>query len=247
MDEAARSREAAPRKISLLRLPALRAGGDVLTANTSLKIKDARRSRRGVMLLAAFLVAPHDARAHSGPPYPIVTDRLIGPYSVALWADPDVTDDGTPAGQFWVVVQTADKTAKVPVETRADVTIRPTDRTGDIRRGRTQPVSGDPSRQFIALLMDHEGPFAVHVAIHGPLGSAELDSNVDATYDLRPSRGLMIVFLMPFLLVGFIWGKLLLQRRRGRPRFARPAAGLVSRPPDEHRDRVAPGSHQSHP
>ena len=68
--------------------------------------------------------------------------------------------------------------------------------------------------------MDHEGPFAVHVSIDGPLGKADLDANVDATYDARPAPALMAVFLMPFLLVGFLWGKLLLQRRRGRTRKA---------------------------
>ncbi len=74
------------------------------------------------------------------------------------------------------------------------------------------------TRQFAALLMDHEGPFAVHVSIDGPLGRADLDTSVDATYDARPAPALLAVFLLPFLLVGFLWGKLLLQRRRGRTR-----------------------------
>jgi hypothetical protein len=62
--------------------------------------------------------------------------------------------------------------------------------------------------------MDHEGRFAVTVTIAGPLGAATVDAEVDATYDLRPPRYLLVVYLMPFVLVGLLWGRLLLRRRR---------------------------------
>jgi hypothetical protein len=163
-----------------------------------------------------FLGATIVVRAHSGPPYPIVTERTVGAYAMAVWADPDVTDDGSAAGQFWVVVRPADRKTALPADTRADVSIRSTDRAGVVRARQAEPVKGDVTRQFAALLMDHEGPFAVHVSVDGPLGKADVDANVDATYDLRPAPALLIVFLTPFLLVGFLWGKLLLQRRRGR-------------------------------
>ena len=35
------------------------------------------------------------AAAHDGPPYPIVSERLAGPYEVSIWTDPDATDDGS--------------------------------------------------------------------------------------------------------------------------------------------------------
>jgi len=56
------------------------------------------------------------------------------------------------------------------------------------------------------------------VSIEGPLGKAELAASVDATYDLRPAPATIVLFLMPFLFVGFLWGKLLLLRRRDRGR-----------------------------
>jgi hypothetical protein len=170
----------------------------------------------GVACLLCF--SPVVVRAHSGPPYPIVTERIVGPYVVEVWADPDVTDDGSAAGQFWVVMRPA-TTATLPVDTRGEVTIRPSDRAGAGGTRQTEPVKGDLGRQYAALLMDHEGPFAVHVRVDGRLGRADLDANVDATYDLRPAPALMVVFLAPFLLVGFLWGKQLL-RRRGRTRSA---------------------------
>jgi hypothetical protein len=157
-------------------------------------------------------------RAHSGPPYPIVTERIVGAYVVAVWADPDVTNDGSAAGQFWVVTR-PNGPMTLPADTRAEVTIRPSDRAGVERKRETEPVQGETARQYAVLPMDHEGPFAVHVSIEGALGKADLDANVDATYDARPAPALMMVFLAPFLLVGFLWGKLLL-RRRGSTRKA---------------------------
>ena len=65
--------------------------------------------------------------------------------------------------------------------------------------------------------MDHEGRFAVHVTIAGPLGGAELDAETSATYDLRPPPYLIAVYLLPFLLVGLLWGRLLTRRRTARP------------------------------
>jgi hypothetical protein len=152
--------------------------------------------------------------AHDGPPFPILSDRAAGPYLVSIWTDPDTTDDGSPGGQFWVRIHRAAGRGAVPQETRARVTIRPLDRAGPERTASASPVRGDVSNQFAGLLMDHEGRFAVHVAINGPLGDAAAEAAVDATYDLRPSPGLIVLYLAPFLLVGLLWGRLLIRRRR---------------------------------
>jgi hypothetical protein len=50
--------------------------------------------------------------------------------------------------------------------------------------------------------------------VQGSLGPAEVDAEVDATYDLRPSPFVLGVSLTPFLLVGFLWWKLLRRRRQ---------------------------------
>ncbi len=80
--------------------------------------------------------------------------------------------------------------------------------------GRAQPVNNEISRQFAALVLDHEGRFGVAVTVDGPLGQAKVEASVDATYDLRPAPIMMAVYLMPFVLVGFLWVKLLVRRRR---------------------------------
>jgi hypothetical protein len=156
------------------------------------------------------------AVAHSGPPFPILSERTAGPYTVSIWADPDTTDDGSAAGQFWVMLQPADRSIALPARTRAEVTVAPAGRSGADRTGKTEPVNRDAARQFVALPLDHEGRFSVRVSIDGPLGPAAVQTECDATYDMRPAPAMLIVYLMPFVLVGFLWGKQLLQRRRGR-------------------------------
>ncbi len=164
--------------------------------------------------VSVIVMAGAALRAHSGPPYPIVSDRVVGAYQISIWTDPDATDDGSAAGKFWVMMQPA-RAGAIPSDTRVSVAIRPLDRLGAAMTGEAAPVNRDAARQFIALVMDHEGHYGVRVAVEGPLGTAELNSDVDATYDLRPAPILMVLYVMPFLLVGFLWVKLLVRRRRG--------------------------------
>lgn len=168
------------------------------------------------MFAAATVLAAATApvQAHDGPPFPIVSDAVAGPYLVSIWTDPDTTDDGTPGGQFWVLIEPVGKAAPLPPDTRVIVSVAPLDRHGPTRTGRAAPVANDRARQFAAVLMDHEGRFAVRAAIDGPLGPAAVEAEVEATYDMRPPPIMLAVYVMPFMLVGFLWVKLLLRRRR---------------------------------
>jgi hypothetical protein len=163
---------------------------------------------------SASLIIASAASAHDGPPYPIVSNHPLGMYRVSVWTDPDTTDDGTGGGQFWVMIDPARAGGEVSPELRALVTIRPLDRTGPPLTGAALPVNGNPSRRFAALNMDHEGRFAVRVEIESAAGRASVDSEVQATYDQRPSRFVLAVYLLPFLLAGFLWTTLLVRRRR---------------------------------
>jgi hypothetical protein len=173
-------------------------------------------TRHLVLATIAALLAQVLLRAHSGPPFPIVSDRIAGAYRMSIWTDPDTPDDGTPAGRFWVTLDPASGTDAVPAGTRATVAIRPLDRAGETRAGQAEPVDGSLARQFIALVMDHEGPFAVRVTVDGPLGRAEVESQVDATYDLRPAPAMLAVYLFPFVAIGALWVKVLMRRRQHR-------------------------------
>jgi len=156
---------------------------------------------------------PVSVGAHSGPPFPIVEDRVVGAYKVSIWTDPDATDDHTAAGKFWVTLQPAARAMTLPDATSVRVSIKPIDRQGDEQVAQADRLNDDISRQFVALLMDHEGRYGVHVSVAGPLGAADVDTETDATYDLRPRPILTLLFVAPFLLVGFVWGKLLIARK----------------------------------
>jgi hypothetical protein len=167
-------------------------------------------------IAATLGLAPVVLVAHSGPPFPIVWNQTAGPYEISIWTDPDSTNDGSAAGQFWVVLHGAGPANLVPSSTRVQVSIVPLDRSGPGRSARAEPIGGDVSRQFCVLVMDHEGRFGVRVAIEGPLGPAAVEAEVEATYDLRPPPVMMILYLAPFLMVGLLWLKLLVRRRKGR-------------------------------
>jgi hypothetical protein len=172
-----------------------------------------RRSRCAASAMALTLCTAV-VHAHDGPPFPILSDRIAGPYVVSIWTDPDTTDDGSAGGQFWVRLHLAGKAGAVPAETRATVSIKPAARMGPERRASAMPVRGDVTNQFAAVVMDHEGPFTVRVAIEGPLGPAAVDAVVDATYNLRPPRSMLLLYLTPFLVIGLLWGRLLIRRYR---------------------------------
>jgi hypothetical protein len=175
------------------------------------------RGARACVVALALVAASTTLRAHSGPPFPIVTDTVRGPYTISIWTDPDATDDGSPGGQFWVVLGLTNE-APVPPATRVTVSSRPVgaaDKYGRRapRAAVAAPVRDDTGNQFASLVMDHEGPYEVQVEIDGPLGRAVIESRVDATYDLRPPPYMLAWYLVPFLLAGFLWTRLLLRRR----------------------------------
>jgi len=175
----------------------------------------ADRTRRG--WLASVVVAVLSSAslsAHTGPPFPIVSNKIEGAYEVSVWTDPDSTDDGSAAGRFWVTVRPGGGKSPLPSATRVTVSLVPVDRPGETRAGAAEPIADDPAHRYVALVMDHEGRFRVRVAIEGPLGTAATDAEVDATYDLRPAPYLIAVYMVPFLLIGFLWIKLMLRRRR---------------------------------
>lgn len=171
-----------------------------------------RRAGRWLGVCLGLLLGARLADAHTGPPFAIVSDRATGPYIVSVWTDPDSTEDGSAGGRFWVRLRPS--TGPLPADTLVQVTIKPLDRAGVALTLPADPVAGDPSNRLAALVMDHEGRFYVRVSIDGPLGPAFVEAEVQATYDERPPPAMIAIYLLPFVLVGFLWVKLLLRRRR---------------------------------
>jgi hypothetical protein len=169
---------------------------------------------RPALLAAVLSAVASRAGAHSGPPFPIVSDERAGAYEISVWTDPDTTDDETPGGQFWIIVHRASGEA-APAETKVRVTATPLASKGKEQTA-AAAIERDPSRYFAAVRLDHEGRWSVQASIDGPLGPATVAADVEATYDIRPSPRVLGFYLLPFLLVGFLWIKAL--RRGRRPR-----------------------------
>ena len=172
-----------------------------------------RRVFLTVLAAVIGLGTPARSEAHDGPPYPIVTDHAMGLYRVSVWTDPDTTDDGTAGGQFWVLIDPLRDGQTIPVELLTRVTIQPLERGGELRSGVAAPLDGNSARRFVALNMDHEGRFRVRLDMESAGGRHEVDAEVQATYDLRPSPWMLAVYAVPFVLAGALWIRLLVKRR----------------------------------
>jgi len=166
-----------------------------------------------VTLFVSSIAFSASLHAHNGPPFPVVTDKSVGNYVVSLWADPDASDDGDADGQFWVMVNPATRGTPLPGDTVVQISIWPIEQRDAIRTAVAQPDGREAGRRSAAFVIDHEGKYGIKAAIAGSLGPAELDAVVDAEYGTRPQRFLIAVFALPFVLIGFVWIKLLLRRR----------------------------------
>lgn len=77
-----------------------------------------------------------------------------------------------------------------------------------------RPDDHEPTRRTAAFVIAHEGKYGVKATIAGALGPAEIEAIVDAKYGERPQPFLIAVFALPFILIGFVWVKLLWRRWR---------------------------------
>ena len=179
-----------------------------------------RRVSLQALVAVIFLGTAVNSEAHDGPPYPIVSDHLMGGYRVSVWTDPDTTDDGTAGGQFWIMIDPMRDGQLIPLELLTRVTVHPLDVGGEPRYGLAAPVDGNPARRFVAINMDREGRFRVRVDVERASGSDSVDAEVQATYDLRPSPWMLAVYAVPFVLTGALWIGLLVKRRSTGPRPA---------------------------
>ena len=156
-----------------------------------------------------WLVAPHSAAGHDGPPYPIVSERPAGAYVISVWTDPDTTDDGSAGGQFWVTFE-PDATGARPRDAHVTITATPLRGGTGVAVEAAEDSSGS---HFGALVLDHEGRFRIDVRARGPRGEGDVSAEVDATYDLRPTPFVVVLYALPFVLVGALWIRVLLKRR----------------------------------
>jgi hypothetical protein len=101
-----------------------------------------------------------------------------------------------------------------PPTARVNIVATPSGGTGRSTAVDVTRPGRDGHTFFGAVVMDHEGPYGIDVRVTGPSGEAAIHSNVDATYDLRPSPLMAALYLLPFVLVGAVWMRLLIRRSK---------------------------------
>jgi hypothetical protein len=168
-------------------------------------------------MCACLLALALPAAAHNGPPFPIITDQRIGPCVVSLWTHPDV---GT--GIFFVMVDPPPG-GSVPADLKIQVGVQP-------ESGRLAEVVYPAWREKLRgqvefkteVQFDADEIWRVRLILECSQGRGEALSKVEAT---PPGFGRwdLLLYLLPFLGVGFLWFRAIAKRRGYRKR--QPQAG----------------------
>ena len=155
-----------------------------------------------------LLIAPRLARGHEGPPFPIIVDHRIGHMLVSVWTDPDI---GT--GTFFVVIEPADG-ASLPDGITVDVGVAPVSGRLEEVLYRAEPQSVRyGARHYTEVQFDQGEMWRVRVLVSSEAASGVITTEVEATPDGTIGPLGLIVYLLPFLAVGFLWLKAARRKR----------------------------------
>lgn len=167
--------------------------------------------RRARFLFPLFLVLSvvNNTRAHEGPPYPLFVDQMVGGYSVSVWTDPDVGD-----AVFFVIL--GEGHLPPPPDLRVQIGVQPLS-------GRLPEAFYSAERENLPKQIQYKAQvhfdaqelWRVRVRLESASGSAETTTQVEAT---PPGYGRwdLLVYLVPFLAVGIVWGVAMVRRFRQR-------------------------------
>lgn len=178
-----------------------------------------RRSRIGwrTSLIAALLAVCGSipAWAHIGPPYPIMQDRKVGPFTVAVWSNPDV---GT--GSFFVVIDPPPG-GTVPADMKVQVAVQPASKRLPEKIYDAWREKLHNRVEFKAVVpFDKEETWHVRVMLASSAGSGEVATEVSVTPGIL-GRWDLLLFALPFLGVSVLWFKAIATKRENRRRAQR--------------------------
>ena len=166
--------------------------------------------RKLVSVVMLLLLASSPLGAHNGPPFPIISDKRVGPVVVSLWTHPDV---GT--GLFYVIVDSP-QGGTIPADLKIEIGVRPvTGRLAEViyptqlenLRGQVQYRT---EAQFDAQELWH-----ARLIVKSSQGDGEATADVEVT---PPGLGRwdLLMFSLPFLGVGFLWFHVIMRKRKYR-------------------------------
>jgi len=174
------------------------------------------------LLFALSLLLPKPASAHNGPPFPIIENKKVGPCIVALWTHPDV---GT--GNFYVFVEPVPGST-VPGDLKIEIGVQPvTGRLAEVRYAAERVKSHGPLQYNAQAEFDRQELWRVRLVVKSSQGDGEATTQVEVT---PPGFGRwdLLLYLLPFLLVAFLWFRGISRTRRRRSEQLRKAAGTAN-------------------
>jgi hypothetical protein len=157
-------------------------------------------------LLAIF--CSQNLAAHNGPPFPIITDQRVGPCIVSLWTHPDVG-----IGLFFVMVDPLPGET-IPKDLKVQIGVQPlSGRLAEVvYPARLEDLRGQVEYKT-EVQFDEQEFWRVRLILSSSAGGGEALSKVEAT---PPGFGRwdLLLYLLPFLGVGFLWVTAIAKRRR---------------------------------
>src|SRR3984885_13263994 len=171
------------------------------------------------LLFALSLLSPKPASPHNGPPFPIIENKKDGPGIVALWRHPDVGPE-----HFYVFVEPVPGST-VPGDLKIEIGVLPaTGRLPEVLYAAERVKSHGPLQYNAQAEFDRQELWRVRLVIQSSQGTGEATTQVEVT---PPGFGRwdLLLYLLPFLLVAFLWFRGISRTRRRRSEQVRKAAG----------------------
>jgi hypothetical protein len=173
------------------------------------------RWRIGIVATLLTMCGSIPAWAHIGPPYPIMQDRKVGPFTVAVWSNPDV---GT--GSFFVIIDPPPGRS-VPTDMKVQVAVQPAskrlpEKTYDAWRERLRNRV-----EFKSVVpFDKEETWHVRVMLASSASSGEISTDVSVTPGLL-GRWDLLLYALPFVGIALLWVKAIKTKRENKRRAQR--------------------------
>lgn len=153
-----------------------------------------------MMKFLIFFLFLSSTFAHEGPPYPILVNKDIGKDTLSIWADPDV---GEGTFQFFLEAGNDFEISTISIDVQA---VAP-DGTYDQKIYKAEHVTNDTL--LLKIPFSVEGEWTLHILPNnGEWPNEEVILKVDVTPP-GPSKLEFAVYLIPFILVGLIWIKII--------------------------------------
>jgi hypothetical protein len=170
--------------------------------------KNANRVWRECLFVGvlALTLSPR-AAAHNGPPFPIIVDQRVGPCVISLWTHPDIG-----IGTFFVLVD-APPGGTLPKDLKFQIAVQPV--SGRLPEA-MYPMWRENLRGQVEykaeVQFDQQEFWRVRLVLQSADGGGEALSKVEAT---PPGLGRwdLLLYLLPFLGVGFLWFSAVAKKR----------------------------------